>query len=67
MGDVVDLDEFRQKKLSAQFDAEKQKRADEKKKRQQKQNQRERRDNELDESMMHHPAYRSRKNKFEDD
>ena len=62
MGDVVDLNEFRQKKLSPQFD-------DEQKKRKQKQILRERRENELDESIMSHPAYLFQKNKknFEDD
>lgn len=60
MGDVVDLNEFRQKKLSKQFD-------DEQKKRKQKQINRERRENELDESMMRHPAYQSRKQKFDDE
>jgi hypothetical protein len=67
MGELVDLNEFRERILSSQFDAEKKKRADDKKKRQQKQNQRERRENELDDSMMRHPAYQSRKKKFEDD
>lgn len=66
MSDVVDLNEFRQKKLSAQFDAEQQKRADEKKKRKQKQILRERRENELDDSVMNHPAYLFQKNKFKD-
>jgi hypothetical protein len=60
MGDVVDLNEFRERKLSSQFDAEKQKRK-------KKQELRERRDNELDESLMRHPAYQSRKKKSEDD
>lgn len=67
MGELVDLNEFRERKLSSQFDAEKKKRADDKKKRQQKQNHRERKENEIDESMMRHPAYQSRKKKFEDD
>jgi hypothetical protein len=66
MSDVVDLNEFRQKKLSAQFDAEQQKRADENKKRKQKQILRERRENELDDSVMNHPAYLFQKNKFKD-
>jgi hypothetical protein len=60
MGDVVDLNEFRERKLSSQFDSEKQKRK-------KKQELRERRDNELDESLMRHPAYQSRKKKSEDD
>lgn len=60
MGDVVDLNEFRQKKLSKQFD-------EEQKKRKQKQVLRERRENELDDSMSRHPAYQSRKKKFDDE
>lgn len=64
MGDVVNMDEFRQKKLGKQFD-------DEQKKRKQKQVIRERRENEqdLDESIMRHPAYLFQKNKkkFDDD
>lgn len=62
MGDVVDLNEFRQRKLSKQFD-------EEQKKRKKKQDLRERRENELDDSMSHHPAYLFQKNrkKFEED
>lgn len=59
MGDVVNLNEFRQKKLSNQFD-------EEQKRRKQKQINRERRENELDESIMNHPAYLFQKNKFKD-
>lgn len=64
MGELVDINEFRQKKLSTQFDEEQQKRADENKKRKQKQILRERRENELDDSMMNHPAYLFQKNKL---
>lgn len=62
MGDVVDLNEFRQKKLSRQFD-------EEQKRRKQKQVLRERRENELDDSMSRHPAYMFQKNKkkFDDE
>jgi hypothetical protein len=60
MGDVVDLNEFRQKKLSPQFD-------NEHKKRKQKQILRERRENETDDFMDSYPAYLFQKNKFEDD
>ena len=64
MGDVVDLNEFRERKLSKQFD-------EEQKKRKKKQIIRERRENEqdLDESVMRHPAYlfQRNKNKFDDD
>lgn len=60
MGELIDLNEFRQRKLSAQFD-------EQKKKKKNKQDLRERRENELDESMMRHPAYQSRKKKLEDD
>ena len=62
MGDVVDLKEFRQKKLSKQFD-------EEQKRRKQKQINRERRENELDDSMSRHPAYMFQKNKqkFDDE
>lgn len=62
MGDVVDLNEFRQKKLSKQFD-------EEQKRRKQKQINRERRENELEDSMSRHPAYMFQKNKkkFDDE
>lgn len=60
MGELIDLNEFRQRKLSSQFDGQK-------KKKKNKQDLRERRENELDESMMRHPAYQSRKKKLEDD
>lgn len=60
MGDVIDFEEFRQRKLSKQFDVEK-------KKRKNKQTLREQRENELDETS--HPAYKPKKGKkkFEDD
>lgn len=63
MGEVVDLNEFRQRKLSRQFDTAP------KKKKVSKQVLRERRENEDDESMMSHPAYlfQKNKNKFKDD
>lgn len=62
MGDVIDLNEFRQKKLSKQFD-------EEQKRRKQKQINRERRENELEDSMSRHPAYMFQKNKkkFDDE
>jgi hypothetical protein len=66
MGEVIDLDEFRRRKLSKQFD-------NVSKKTKKKQNIRERRENELDESEMRHPAYQNqpvrhqKKKKFEDD
>lgn len=62
MGEIVDLNEFRQRKLSKQFD-------EEQKKRKRKQDLRERRENELDDSLSRHPAYLFQKNKkkFEED
>lgn len=62
MGDVTDLNDFRQKKLSKQFD-------EEQKKRKQKQINRERRENELNDSVSNHPAYLFQKNKkrFDDE
>jgi hypothetical protein len=66
MGEVIDLDEFRRRKLSKQFD-------NVSKKTKKKQNIRERRENELDESEMRHPSYQNqpvryqKKKKFEDD
>lgn len=62
MGELVDLNEFRQRKLSRQFDATQ-------KKKKKKQDIREMRENELEESMMNHPAYLFQKNKgkFKDD
>ena len=62
MGELIDLNEFRQRKLSRQFD-------ETQKKKKKKQDIREMRENELDESMMNHPAYLFQKNKgkFKDD
>lgn len=59
MGDVVDLDEYRQRKLSKQFDAHR-------KKKPSKQVLRERRENEQDEEYSH-PSRSPRKNKEWDD
>ena len=58
MGDIISLDEYRQRKLGSQFDVDKKK-----KKKPNKQVIRERRENEIDDNNKRHPS----KRKFKED